>query len=86
METKKGGFKRFLSSFHQILYPPFFNFHGNCAKFVLPIPICLAYLVPLDVDVTRNITANFAKLEVNLIFGIDSQTGFQRSPSLLKKS
>ena len=30
---------------------------ATAAKFVLPIPICLAYLVPLDVDVTGNITA-----------------------------
>jgi hypothetical protein len=30
---------------------------ATAAKFVLPIPIFLAYLVPLDVDVTENITA-----------------------------
>ena len=30
---------------------------ATAAKFVLLIPIFLAYLVPLDVDVTRNITA-----------------------------
>jgi hypothetical protein len=30
---------------------------ATAAKFVLPIPIFLAYLVPLDVDVTGNITA-----------------------------
>jgi hypothetical protein len=30
---------------------------ATAAKFVLPIPNCLAYLVPLDVDVTGNITA-----------------------------
>jgi hypothetical protein len=30
---------------------------ATAAKFVLPIPISLAYLVPLDVDVTGNITA-----------------------------
>jgi hypothetical protein len=30
---------------------------ATVAKFVLPIPIFLAYLVPLDVDVTGNITA-----------------------------
>jgi hypothetical protein len=30
---------------------PFFCFHGNYGKFVQPIPIFLAYLVPLDVDV-----------------------------------
>ena len=29
---------------------------ATAAKFVLPIPIFLAYLVPLDVDVTANIT------------------------------
>ena len=30
---------------------------ATAAKFVLPIPIFLAYLVPLDVYVTGNITA-----------------------------
>ena len=30
---------------------------ATAAKFVLLIPIFLAYLVPLDVDVTGNITA-----------------------------
>ena len=40
------------------------------AKFVLPIPIFLAYLVPLDVDVTGNITAKLCEAwnELN-IFG-----------------
>ena len=32
------------------------------AKFVLPIPIFLAYLVPLDVDVTGNITAKLCEV------------------------
>jgi hypothetical protein len=36
--------------------PPFFISMATAAKFVLPIPIVLAYLVPLDVDVTGNIT------------------------------
>jgi hypothetical protein len=31
--------------------PPFFVSMATVAKFVQPIPICLAYLVPLDVDV-----------------------------------
>jgi hypothetical protein len=31
-------------------------------KFVLPIPIFLAYLVPLDVDVTGNITAKLCEV------------------------
>jgi hypothetical protein len=31
--------------------PPFFVSMATAAKFVQPIPICLAYLVPLDVDV-----------------------------------
>jgi hypothetical protein len=35
----------------------FFISMATTAKFVLPIPIFLAYLVPLDVDVTGNITA-----------------------------
>ena len=37
--------------------PPFFISMANAAKFVLPIPNFLAYLIPLDVDVTGNITA-----------------------------
>jgi hypothetical protein len=41
---------------------------ATVAKFVQPITIFLAYLIQLDVDVTRNITANFVKLEVNLTF------------------
>ena len=40
----------------------FFISMATAAKFVLPIPIFLAYLVPLDVDVTGNITAK--KFEV----------------------
>ena len=35
---------------------------ATAAKFVLPIPIFLAYLVPLDVDVTRNITAKLCEV------------------------
>ena len=37
------------------------------AKFVLPIPIFLAYLVPLDVDVTGNIAAKICEVwnEIN---------------------
>ena len=34
----------------------------TAAKFVLPIPIWLAYLVPLDVDVTGNITAKICEV------------------------
>jgi hypothetical protein len=34
---------------------------ATVAKFVLPIPILLAYLVPLDVDVTGNITAKLSE-------------------------
>jgi hypothetical protein len=33
------------------LNPPFFISMATAAKFVQPIPIFLAYLVPLDVDV-----------------------------------
>ena len=39
------------------LNPPFFYFLATAAKFLLPIPNFLAYLVPVDVDVTGNITA-----------------------------
>jgi hypothetical protein len=33
------------------LNPPFFISMATAAKFVQPIPIFLAYLIPLDVDV-----------------------------------
>jgi hypothetical protein len=35
---------------------------ATAAKFVLPIPIFMAYLVPLDVDVTGNITAKICEV------------------------
>jgi hypothetical protein len=35
---------------------------ATVAKFVLPIPILLVYLVPLDVDVTGNITAKLCEI------------------------
>jgi hypothetical protein len=35
---------------------------ATAGKFVLPIPILLAYLVPLDVDVTGNITAKICEV------------------------
>ena len=35
---------------------------ATAAKFVLPIPTFLAYLVPLDVDVTGNITAKICEV------------------------
>jgi hypothetical protein len=41
--------------------PLFFISMATVAKFVLPIPIFLAYLVPLDMDVTGNITAKLCE-------------------------
>jgi hypothetical protein len=38
----------------KILNPPFFVSMAMASKFVQPIPIFLAYLVPLDVDVVPN--------------------------------
>ena len=35
---------------------------ATAAKCVLPIPIFLAYLAPLDVDVTGDITANICEV------------------------
>jgi hypothetical protein len=35
---------------------------ASAAKFALPIPIFLAYLIPLDVDVTGNITAKLCEV------------------------
>jgi hypothetical protein len=40
----------------------FFISMATAAKFVLPIPIFFAYLVPLDVDVTGNITAKLCEV------------------------
>ena len=42
--------------------PPFLISMAIAAKFVLPIPNLLAYLVPLDVDVTGNITAKLCEV------------------------
>jgi hypothetical protein len=36
---------------------------ATATKFVLPILNFLAYLIPLDVDVTRNITAKICEVE-----------------------
>jgi hypothetical protein len=44
------------------LNPPFIASMATAAKFVLPIPIFMAYLVPLDVDVTGNITAKICEV------------------------
>ena len=35
---------------------------ATAAKFVLPIPIFLAYLIPLDVDVTGSIIAKLCEV------------------------
>ena len=35
---------------------------ATVAKFIIPIPIFLAYLVPLDVDVIGNITAKLCEV------------------------
>ena len=43
------------------LNPPFFISMATAAKFALPIPIFLAYLVLLDVNVTGNITAKICE-------------------------
>jgi hypothetical protein len=48
--------------------PPFFISIATAAKFVLLIPIAMDYLVPLDVDVTGNITAKLCEFRVNLTF------------------
>jgi hypothetical protein len=46
----------------KIKSPLFFISMATAAKFVLLIPIFLAYLVPLDVDVTKNITAKLCEV------------------------
>jgi hypothetical protein len=47
----------------------FFISMATAVKFVLPIPIFLTYLVPLDVDVTGNITAKLCEVwsEFNIL-------------------
>jgi hypothetical protein len=49
-------------------FHPFSISMATAAKFVLPIPIFLAFLVPLDVDVTGNIIAKLCEVwsELNI--------------------
>ena len=51
-------------------------FYFHAAKFVLPIPIILVYLVPLDVDVTGNITAKICEVwrEFNIVCTLVTMT------------
>jgi hypothetical protein len=44
------------------LNSPFFISMATAATFVLPMPICWAYLVPLDVDIPGNITAKLCEV------------------------
>ena len=46
----------------KILKSPFFISMATAAEFVLTIPIFLVYLVPLNVDVTGNITAKICEV------------------------
>jgi hypothetical protein len=41
---------------------------ATVAKFVLPILILLAYLIPLDVDVQETLLQKFVKIGANLTF------------------
>jgi hypothetical protein len=50
------------------LNPPFFVSMATAAKFIQPIRFFLAYLVPLDVDVTGKLLQKFVKFGVNLTF------------------
>jgi hypothetical protein len=50
------------------LNPPFFISMATVAKFVLPILILLAYLIPLDVDVQETLLQKFVKFGANLTF------------------
>jgi hypothetical protein len=52
----------------KILKFPFFM--ATAAMFVLPIATLLAYLVPLDVDLTRNITVKISEVwsEFNIFY------------------
>jgi hypothetical protein len=48
---------------HFFLNPPFFYFHGNCGKICsTSSDFYLAYLVPLYVHVTGNITAKLCEV------------------------
>ena len=57
---------------------------ATAAKFVLPILICLPYLVPLDVDVTENITAKLCEVwsEFNIFCTLVTMT----TAAILKKN
>ena len=52
---------------------------ATAAMFVLPNPTFLAYLVPLDVDVTGNITAQILKFGV-ILKCFAPWLSWQRSP------
>jgi hypothetical protein len=59
--------------------PPFFISMATAAKFVIPIQIFFfAYLVPLDVDVTGNITAKICEVwsEFNIFCTLDTILNF----------
>jgi hypothetical protein len=62
--------------------PPFFISMATAAKFVLLIPIFWAYLVPLDVDVTGNITAKLCEVwsEFNIFCSLDTILDFFNPP------
>jgi hypothetical protein len=62
--------------------PPFFISMATAAKFVLLIPIFWAYLVPLDVDVTGNITAKLCEVwsEFNIFCTLDTILNFFNPP------
>jgi hypothetical protein len=51
-----------MKGFPQNFKSPFFVSMATVAKFVQLIPIFLACLVPLDVDVTGNITAKLCEV------------------------
>ena len=57
---------------------------ATAAKFVQPIPLFLAYLVPLDVDVTGNITAKLC--EVWSEFNIFCTLVTMATAAILKKN
>jgi hypothetical protein len=50
-----------MKGIHIVFNPPFFVSMASAGKFVQPSPIFLVYLVPIDMDVTGNITAKMCE-------------------------
>ena len=56
---------------------------ATAAKFVLPIPICLVYLVPLDVDVVPMLKHIRYDFPIQTLFGSSFPPGVRKRDHVL---